>query len=67
MVLGDGECWAMLDSGAGVAGINAKEHCPHLLRALHAAAVRKRCIAANGGETRCDSEIELTCEMDGHK
>ena len=42
MVLGDGECWAMMDSRAGVPGINAKEPCPHLLHALRGAAIRKR-------------------------
>jgi hypothetical protein len=66
MVLGDGECWAMMDAGPGVHGINAKEHCPHLLHALRGAAVRKTCITANGGEMICDSEIELKCETDGH-
>ena len=30
------------------------------------AAVRKRCITANGGEMICDGEIELKCEIDGH-
>ena len=56
----------MMDSGAGVPGINAKEHRPHLLHALRWAAIRKRCITANGGERICDSEIELKCEMDEH-
>ena len=66
MALGDGERLATMGSGAGVPGIKAKEHCPHLLHALRGAAVRKRCIIANGGEMICDSEIELKCEMDGH-
>ena len=66
MVLCDGACWAMLDSGAGVPGTKAKEHCPHLRHDLRGAAIRKRCITANGGGMSCDSEIELKSEMGGH-
>ena len=66
LVLGKGSCWAMMDSGAGVPGINAKKHCPHLLHALRGAAVRKRCITANVGEMIRESEIDFKREMDGH-
>ena len=34
---------ALMDSGAGVAGINTKKHCPHLLHKLRDARKKKRC------------------------
>ena len=66
LMLRDGEMWAMMDSGAGVPGINVVKHCPELAFALKEAVRRKRCICANGGEMLVDKEIKLNVELDGH-
>ena len=63
--LGEGECWALMDSGAGVAGINVKQHCPHLLDRLREAKKKKRCIMADGGELIVDKVLEVDVELDG--
>ena len=57
----------MVDSGAGVNGMDVKSHAPGFDRLLQQATKRKRCIAANGGEMLIESEIELCCELDGHQ
>ena len=66
LMLREGEMWAMMDSGAGVPGINVVKHCPELAFALKEAVRRKRCICANGGEMLVDKEIKLNVELDGH-
>ena len=47
--LGPNEQWVMVDSGAGVNGIDASKHCPALLHKLRDAVKRRKCITANGG------------------
>ena len=61
------EEWAMVDAGASAKGIDVKTHAPGLGRLLQQATKRKRCIAASGGEMLIESEIELSCELDGHE
>ena len=61
-----GEHWVLMDSGAGVAGINVKKHCPHLLGKLRDASKRKRCILADGGELLVDKVLETDVELDGY-
>ena len=65
--LGPNEQWVMVDSGAGVNGIDASKHCPALLHKLRDAVKRKKCITANGGEMLIDKEIDIDCEFGDHK
>ena len=65
--LGPNEQWVMVDSGAGVNGIDASKHCPALLHKLRDATKRRKCITANGGEMVIDKEIDLDCEFGDHK
>ena len=64
-LLQEGEVWAMVDSGAGVPGINVNKHCPHLRHKLREATKKFKCVTANGGEMVVDKEIELNIELDG--
>ena len=65
--LTDGECWAMMDSGAGTPGICVRKHCPELLGKLRAATQRIKCVMANGTEIVVDQEIDLEVELDGRR
>ena len=55
----------MVDSGAGVPGINVDKHCPQLRHKLCEATNKFKCVTANGGEMIVDKEIELNIELDG--
>ena len=55
----------MVDSGAGVPGINVDKHCPQLRHKLCEATHEFKCATANGGKMVVDKEIELNIELTG--
>ena len=48
-LLRKGEVWAMVDSGAGVPGMNVDKHCPQLRQKLREATKKIKCFTAKWG------------------
>ena len=67
MLLQEGEMWVMVDSGAGVPGIDVGKHCPELRHKLRDAVRKKRCVLADGSELMVDKEIDLLCKFGEHE
>lgn len=64
--LADGVHWALMDSGAGVAGINTEVHCPQMIHTLREAKKKTKCIMPGGGELPVEKVPETDVESDGH-
>ena len=62
-VLQEGECWALVDSGAGVDGIDAPSVVPNMK--LYEARDPVHCITANGGEMIAKNVVKLRVALDG--
>lgn len=61
--LQEGECWAMVDSGSGVDGMDIDAICPGVK--VEKAANPITCITANGEEMIADQVASLHVELDG--